>query len=70
MFHQLVKCSQALSILTTSGGYPGHPGKLQQEGIFPVLYPDPDFFFFFLDLVSFLFYQLLLNGKACFSTKC
>ena len=54
MFHQLVKRSQALSILTTSGGYPGHPGKLQQEGIFPVLYPDPDFFFFFfffLDLV-------------------
>lgn len=50
MFHQLVKRFQALSILTTSGGYPGHPGKLQQEGIFLVLYPDPGWFFF-LDLV-------------------
>lgn len=65
MFHQLVKCSQALSILTTSGGYPGHPGKLQQEGIFPVLYPDPDFFFFFrFSLLSVL--SIIVKWESLF----
>lgn len=58
MFYKLVKCSCALSILTTPGGGPGHPGKVQQEGTFPIpLHPGPPFLETWPRF--FLFYQLL-----------